>query len=60
LKGGIVDGAVTSEWAAEVLLYCLKFAANLEGISDQTWNGQLVLPNLTSMAEGRSSTSRKG
>jgi hypothetical protein len=61
LKEVIVDVAATSEWAAGVLLCCLKSAANLEGISDQKWKVQLVLTNLTSMVEeDHSSTSRKG
>ncbi len=51
LKGGTVDVVVTSEWEAEAPLCCLRFAVNLEEISDQTWSAQLVLTNLTSMAE---------
>jgi hypothetical protein len=38
LKGEIVGVVVRSEWVVGVLLCCLKSAASLGGISDQTWN----------------------
>jgi hypothetical protein len=47
-----------SGWGVEALFCCPTFAANLEEISDQTWNSQLVLTNLTSMAEDHPSISK--